>query len=411
MSTIDPETAAHDFDNNPEGMLPLDFSDQITDQLPTGEKPVRAFGDTPLQEAVDKKIVTRVADSPAVLPEAHAALPAAEAPVTDSPLPQTSDRKRNKWLIPGVAAGTTALLAVVGVGLAVKANKGSDESPDRSTKPVAASTRTPGATSTPSTSPSSTATQSPTTLPSATVSATTPNTAPSTVGVEASMSVADFSELIDKSTVDSLIAEYPQLEQAINPDYMKAVAARKGVTAEKIAAYRTALQEAYANPDTARALGDPLGAMSPSLNASLQQQFVINEIAQTAAGFRKGIAEGLFHKTPGISPDLANLVSLDDGYVKKFKHEITTRKFPKDPNNTEMIKDTDPNVTHVDELAAVSYTDVNGAEVTLLGALTTYSDGEILHEMYAVAPIGSIESNDTLGSDFLVTVPFNDKKY
>lgn len=329
------------------------------------------------------------------LPESAVAETSFATPVP-TPVIEASPTERGKnshtqlkWL----AAGG-ALVTAIGVGYGVaKATSGSSN--EHATHPVVAtSTPTPK----PSSSETTTATASPTTSTANTPEQTpTVSATSSELGTVASVPASFFANLIDKSTVNTLTAKYPLLEHEIDPQYVQAVAEQRGITAQKIAAYQSRLTGVYANKDYSYALGDPRGVMSPSILSTMQKQDIIDGIPQTADIFRKAIAEGIFHKFPGINAGLMDIVSLNDNAVHFYTQQVTNGH------------DTFPVATHTDEVAVVPYHTTDGADVTILVTVSTYGDGEVLRQYFANVPVGAVNAHE--GADTSIAVPFDAKNY
>lgn len=188
--SISNETPAQNSNPNPDEELTL-FSlpeqpsraEQTTTPL---EQPVEKFDNTTLQQAVDQKVLNPLPDTPEQLTE-------------------TPKSNRNKWI-----AGAIAATLLVGGGLAALLRGGEGDDKDHATTPVAASTHTPGVTTSPSasatetTTPSATATQTPS--PTETVVKPRESYVPNTP-------IEVFTSKINPTRVAALKAQYPDLEK------------------------------------------------------------------------------------------------------------------------------------------------------------------------------------------------------
>ena len=321
--------------------------------------------------------------------------------------PETGRQLPLHWKLIG-GAGALILLGVgVGIGIAAKGGQ-SNEHDTKTLQPVASSTPNPGtatAATAKTTVPPATVTMTPgsatsteTSTPNTTTSTTSSPEQSTTTGDNAEVGTASvpgsyFEGLIDKSTVDSLINTYPILQRDIDPDYVKAVADKRGVTAAAIKAYQAEIKKDYANPAVANNFGQPVGILSPTIINTLPKQTAVDLIPQTTDGFRDNVAQGLSGLPEKENLELMNLVSLNKDQIRK-----DVKSVKEDGVKSFAL------TTHADEMAVVPYETQDGAKVDILVTVATYSSGQVIRQYFVNIPIPDIREDLT---DSCIAVPFD----
>ncbi len=367
--------------------------------------PEQQSGDPNQDQLFDIELTTNTASKPTLRTEAANDVlpgapdsPAAIAPYT--PVTKTREQSRvfSSTHVRWAAAGGAVAIAAGATIFAV--TRGEEAPPKDKVVATIPTATTPANTPTTSTK-TETATPRPTDIPTTPavpeVVSPTPLAEGELYGTVVSMPLSYFEGLINQDKVDEITIDRPEIAKKIRPSDMSIEAAHQDITGKKIAAYQKYLDSQYANPDVKAILATPGGLFDPQSLPYFERNGLTRLISATSDTWLVNIANQVHANLPGASSDLLKTAFLSNELIKINKAKV-------DGGVGSVETGTFYTATSTEPLAAYNYQTMDGANVTLIAAYSTYQGGEQALSYYVLVPFESANADLDPGS--FVAIPF-----